>query len=315
MGTNTASGMSDLVDTLRGLGFTDYEAQAYIALLRESPVTAYQVGKHTGLPRANVYAALETLAKKGAAQPVTENPIRYVPVRPEVLFPRMQTGFEAQCRRAAEMLAEIDRPDHQEHVWSLRGTEAIHGKIASMIESASQHVWIKAHERLLRTHRPALLAAAESGIQVILIVFGDPSVVGDYPFMPPSKIFMHENNGIEVGLGSTLVTVAIDFTEALTVNTAEGGVGAHTRSLPVVTLAESLIRHEIYVAEIFSRFEAKLNAEFGPALLRLRQHYLPAAQAAALDRLLADRHKVTRPQIKKKEKLPEGNPNGRAQPK
>ncbi len=291
MGTNTTPAMTDLIEPLRSLGFTDYEAQAYIALLRESPVTAYQVGKQTGLPRANVYAALETLSKKGACQPVTENPVRYAPVRPEVLFPRMQTGFEAQCRRAAEILAEIDRPDGEEHVWSLRGTEAIHAKIAGMIASATQHVWIKAHERLLRDHRPALLAAAERGVQVVLIVFGDPSVVDEYPLAPPSRIFMHENNGIEVGLGYTLVTVAIDFAEALTVNTAEGGIGAHTRNLPVVTLAESLIRHEIYVAEIFARFERELDAEFGPALLRLRQNYLPAPQAAALDRLIAERRR------------------------
>ncbi len=312
MGTKTAPAMTDLIETLRGLSFTDYEAQAYIALLRESPVTAYQVGKQTGLPRANVYAALETLSKKGACQPVTENPVRYAPVRPEVLFPRMQNGFQAQCRRAAEMLAEIDRPDAEEHVWSLRGTEAIHAKIAGMIDAASQHVWIKAHERHLRDHRPALLAAAARGVQVVLIVFGDPSVVDNYPFTLPSRIFMHENNGIEVGLGNTLVTVAIDFTEALTVNTAEGGVGAHTRNLPVVTLAESLIRHEIYVAEIFARFEQELEAEFGPALLRLRQNYLPSAQATALDQLIAAR----RPRNKiKNGKLSEDTGRGRAMAK
>lgn len=285
--------VQDIAEELRGIGFTDYEAQAYIALLRDSPATAYQVGKQTGLPRANVYAALENLAKKGAAQPVTENPVRYAPVQPNVLFARLVQDLDAQCRRAADKLARLDRQSSEEHVWTLRGEDAIRAKIEGMIEAATAHVWIKGHEHLLRAHREALHRAAGRGVQVVLILFGDPGAAADYPFGPPSRIFMHEGNGIEVGLGHTLVTVAIDFQEALTANTANGGFGAHTRSLPVVNLAESLIRHEIYVAEIFARFGRQIEAAFGPALLSLRRSYLPPPQAAALSGLLGVRASET----------------------
>lgn len=282
--------IQDIAEELRGIGFTDYEAQAYVALLQDSPATAYQVGKQTGLPRANVYAALENLAKKGAAQPVTENPVRYAPVQPDVLFARLVQDLDAQCRRAADKLAHLNRQSSEEHVWTLRGEEEIRAKTEGMIEAATGHVWIKGHEHLLRPHREALHRAAGRGVQVVLILFGDPGAAADYPFGPPSRIFMHEGNGIEVGLGHTLVTIAIDFQEALTANS---GFGAHTRSLPVVNLAESLIRHEIYVAEIFARFGRQIEAAFGPALLSLRRSYLPPPQAAALSGLLGVRASET----------------------
>lgn len=276
-------------DDLRKLGFTEYEMRAYIALLQDSPSTAYQVSKESGLPRANVYPALEGLTKKGAAQPVTETPARYVPVPPEMLFNRLAQDADAQCRRVASKLSRLRQQNAEEYVWSLKGDEAIRDKIESMIQGSRSHIWIKAHIRKLEVHRDALLRAAERGVQVVLILFGEPEALREFPLNPPSRVYMHEGSGLEVGLANTLITVARDFEEALTVNTAEGGFGAHTRNVPVVNMAESLIRQEIYLAEIFGKFGSQIEEAFGPALRSLRQNYLPRAQANALDDLLKPR--------------------------
>ena len=270
--------------------------RAYFALLKDSPATAYQVSKESGLPRANVYPALESLTNKGAAQPVTETPARYVPVPPEISVQPIGAG----CRHAMPpgrrqaVAAAPTKQRREEYVWSLKGDEAIRDKIESMIASSRSHVWIKAHIRMLEAHRDALLRAAERGVQVVLILFGDPEALAEFTLDPPSRVFMHEGNGLEVGLANTLITVTRDFEEALTVNTAEGGFGAHTRNVPVVNMAESLIRHEIYLAEIFGRFGPQIEAAFGPALVSLRRNYLPKAQASALDDLLKPRPGVRR---------------------
>jgi HTH-type transcriptional regulator, sugar sensing transcriptional regulator len=284
--------LAEISDDLHALGFTDYETRAYLALLKDSPATAYQVSKESGLPRANVYPALESLTNKGAAQPVTETPARYVPVPPEILFARRLQDVDAQCRRVANKLSRLRQHDGEEYVWSLRGDETIRDKIESMIATARSHIWIKAHVRMLERHRVALLHAADRGVQVILILFGDPASLAEFTLKSPSRVYMHEGNGLEVGLANTLITVTRDFEEALTVNSAEGGFGAYTRNVPVVNMAESLIRHEIYLAEIFGRFGRQIEATFGPALISLRRNYLPAAQAGALDELLKPRQRV-----------------------
>jgi HTH-type transcriptional regulator, sugar sensing transcriptional regulator len=284
--------LAEISEDLRALGFTDYEMRAYLALLLDHPATAYQVSKEVGIPRANVYPALEGLVKKGAAQPVTEAPARYAPVPPEILLSRLLHDVDAQCRRVAGKLSCLRQHNDEEYVWSLRGDENIREKIDSMIASARSHIWIKAHTRMLEPHREALLRVANRGVQVVLILFGDPISLAEFELDPPSRVYMHEGNGLEVGLANTLITVTRDFEEALTVNSAEGGFGAYTRNLPVVNLAESLIRHEIYLAEIFGRFGRQIEATFGPALVSLRRNYLPAVQAAALDEVLKPHRRV-----------------------
>ncbi|MFF2857390.1 helix-turn-helix domain-containing protein, partial [Peribacillus sp. NPDC058002] len=41
----------NILDTLKNLNFTEYEAKAYLALLEESPLTGYAVAKNSGVPR------------------------------------------------------------------------------------------------------------------------------------------------------------------------------------------------------------------------------------------------------------------------
>src|SRR3546814_7860517 len=72
--THTLS--SDLLQDLKRLGFTEYEARVYVQLLRQSPATAYEIAKAASVPRPNTYHALEALAKRGAVLPVSENPNR-----------------------------------------------------------------------------------------------------------------------------------------------------------------------------------------------------------------------------------------------
>ena len=71
----------DLTDKLVELGFSEYEAKAYIALLRESPVTGYQLAKLSGVPRSMIYEVLGKLTARGAAMTLrTGGSTKYAPV-------------------------------------------------------------------------------------------------------------------------------------------------------------------------------------------------------------------------------------------
>jgi HTH-type transcriptional regulator, sugar sensing transcriptional regulator len=62
--------------------------------------------------------------------------------------------------------------------------------------------------------------------------------------------------------------------------------GSYTRNRAIVNLAESLLRHEIYFAEIFEMFGQQIQEKFGPAMIELRRKYLPRPQVEALEELL-----------------------------
>ena len=84
--TKPSSSDAELLHDLRELGFSEYEAKAYITLLSVSPATAYEVSKIAGLAKANVYMAIQSLATRGAVQPVSTEPVRYAALEPVVVL-------------------------------------------------------------------------------------------------------------------------------------------------------------------------------------------------------------------------------------
>ncbi len=266
---------------LQELGFTDYEARVYIALLQSSPATAYEISKQNGLPRPNAYSALESLERKQAVQRVSTEPVRFVPVDPNHLLDRISRTVTERCTSLRDRLEQLKGVDETHHVWTVTGAADAGVKIGELIARAKRHAWIKAHHLELEPHRDALQAAADRGVAILLVMFGKPKDIERFRFGDKVTVYAHEGDGTIVGLGRHLVTLTVDFEQALIVNMREES-GAYTRSRPVVNLADSLIRHEIYLAEIFGKLGSELEEHFGPALFNLRKKYLPADQAKAL---------------------------------
>ena len=271
----------------RQLGFTEYEAKAYLILCRTSPATAYEVSKLAGLAKANVYAALDGLAQRGAVQPVSEDPVKYVPIAPARLLGQIAKATSARCKDLVEKLSTVESAGGTDYVWTLQGDANIHSKIAEMIDRARRHVWIKAPEELLERHSVGLRRAAKRGVSMLTVLFGSEASLARYKFGPDSRAYLHEGSGVLIGPARQLITVAIDFEETLMANMGEAAHGAFTKSSPVVYMAESLIRHEVYLAEIFEQFGPQIEKAFGPALVRLRERYLKTEHVADLRQKLA----------------------------
>jgi sugar-specific transcriptional regulator TrmB len=56
-----------LLPNLVKLGFSEYEAKAYIALLGKNPVSGYELAKQSGVPRSMIYEVAGKLTARGAA--------------------------------------------------------------------------------------------------------------------------------------------------------------------------------------------------------------------------------------------------------
>jgi len=277
------SGNQAYIRQLQTIGFTEYESRSLIALMENSPATAYEVAKLAGLPRANAYSALESLTSKGAIQPVSENPARYVPLEPKIFLGRIAQGTNEICDSLIKSLSNLKAPYTAEYVWSVSDPDKVREKIDEMISSAKRHIWIKSDSRHLIPHKAALQAAAKRGTSIVVILFGDVESKHEFEFGKNSEIYLHEGTGTHVAASEHLVSITTDFTAALTASLRKGGYGVYTQNRPVVVLVESLIRHEIYIAEIFSEFGHLLESKYGPSLLSLRRRYLTAEQVKSLE--------------------------------
>lgn len=262
---------------LKRIGFTDYEARIYVQLLRQSPATAYEIAKHAGVPRPNTYQALEALTQRRAVLPVSENPARYIAADPQQLFDSIARQTRSLCSDLAKRLSAVTAPPEDQYVWTLRGDASVHDKIDALIDGAREVLWIKAADEVLRRHADALRAAAQRGVEALIVLFGFDTT--EFQYNDRWRVYIHEGSGVRMGTADNLFTIAIDRTAMLTAQMDTEVVAAHTRNKPIVNLAQSLVRHDYYMAEIFSRFGLQIEEAFGPHLRDLRLACFSAAEA------------------------------------
>ncbi|WP_414473088.1 TrmB family transcriptional regulator [Microvirga sp. M2] len=272
-------GASELAGDLKRLGFTEYEARVYIQLLRQSPATAYEISKSAGVPRPNTYQALEALAQRSAVLPVSETPVRYVAAKPSELFDTIARQTQTLCNDLADRLSAIAPTVDDQYVWTLRGELSVHDKIDSLISESREVIWVKAADDVLRRHKTALKAAAERGVETLIVLFGFDA--DEFRFTDKSRVYIHEGSGVRMGSADNLFTLAVDHAEMLTAAMDGEVIAAYSRNRPIVNLAQSLIRHDYYMAEIFARFGPQIDAEFGPHLKALRMACFSPAEIAS----------------------------------
>lgn len=264
----------DVVEELRKLGFTQHEATVYVYLLRRPMATGYEIAKGAGLPRANVYQALETLLAKQAVTADGASPTRYVAVPHDQLLARIRRETEARCELVARELDALARCDDTvEHFWTLRSAEAVRRRALELIATARERVVMSLWAEDLPDFREELRAAHARGATVIINLFGEAEA--DF-----AQVYRHEDSSKVVG--GRLITLAVDFTSALTGSLDPPGGGVYTQNATLVQLVEKLIRDESYLAEIYAAFREQLEARYGPHLVALRRRLLPREQAERL---------------------------------
>lgn len=258
---------TELLQDFKKLGFTEYEAKVYMQLLKEAPATAYEVAKATGVPRPNTYNALEALAKRGAVQPISESPVKYVATPPDKHLIGLGRQTMALCDTLTKDLARLKPAEDDPYVWNVHGELAIYRKIESVLNESKTDIRIKASADVLRIHADSLKAAANRGVEILIILFGDDP--DEFRYNERCRVYLHEGNGVRMGTADNLITLTIDHDQAVTATT-DKQTAFYTRNYSVVQMADSLIRHDYYMAEIHLRFGAQIDEAFGPYLRDLR---------------------------------------------
>ncbi|HST03502.1 MAG TPA: helix-turn-helix domain-containing protein [Chloroflexia bacterium] len=150
--------MKDTAQILQRLGFGEYEAKAYMALLQRSPMTGYEIAKVSRIPRANVYNILPGLEDRGAVVRVdSPSGVKYSAVPPSELMPRLADRFNDDLVAAEQALSDVGRvPEEEEYAWNIDNPRAVMDHARSLIDSAE-------HELLLAVW-PQEAVALESNL-------------------------------------------------------------------------------------------------------------------------------------------------------
>lgn len=239
----------DPVDKLVRLGFSEYEAKAYTALLRRSPVTGYELAKLSGVPRSMIYEVLGKLVSRGAAVTLPGGKATtYAPVPAAEFLDRLHREHEELVASLKEDLTALATASDLDYVWNIEGGENILAKAREMIAQARSRVHLALPPDTFPALRPALEAAIGRGVRVVVYTTGELDLPGGRVVVAHVS---EETLGQARGLGLILVVDGEEVLigEWLTANRARA---SWTRSPLLVFIAEHHLRTDLYLPQILA---------------------------------------------------------------
>ena len=180
-----------------------------------------------------------------------------------------------------------EKPAQLEYIWHIEGKGKLEARIRALIRSAKSHVGIRARDSVIRSFEADLRHASDKGASVVMVVFGALSPGFGH-------VFVHNGLGMTpIGDVENMVVVTVDYEHALVASLTENR-GAETKSKAFVSVVNTVIRHDVYLSEIFRHLGPVVDQTFGPALLGLRRLLLPKAIIAELRSKLAKSGRLAR---------------------
>jgi HTH-type transcriptional regulator, sugar sensing transcriptional regulator len=239
--------MADITALLLQLGFSEYEARAYLALLQRNPLNGYELAKLSGLPRANVYAVLQKLEDRGAVVRLDmPSGARYAPVTPTELTQRIGSRFQDVLSTTQQALEELATPAVAEYVWNIQGYAALIDHAHVLIDATQEHLLVAIGRAEASALAEPLAWAEARGVAVTTLCLDECSV---------------ECGGCRGSICRSCATVSAaqrwlvlvsDDAEALAgeIGVHDDALGVRTRQRLQVDLASWYIRHSMALTAV-----------------------------------------------------------------
>jgi len=237
------------IDKLVKIGFSEYEAKAYIALLRESPVSGYQLSKLSGVPRSMIYEVLGKLTTRGAAMTLhTGGATKYAPVPAAEFLDQLLQEQEDLVASLKDDVAHLTSAPDLEYVWNIEGHENILAKAEEMIDQAKSRIYLALLPATFPELKPVLEEAIGQDVRVVVYTTSEIELPGGQVVAAPMSEEALSQAG---GLGLILV---IDGEEVLIGEwlTATRARASWTSSPLLVFIAEHHLRTDLYLPQILA---------------------------------------------------------------
>jgi len=158
---------------LQDLGFTLYEARAYVSLLEHHPVTRYELSKNSGVPRSAIYNVIIELEEMGVVSVQTSDPETYVPLAVDKLFELLDRRFTAKIAEARKTLEHIEYEPALDQFWNIVGYDNMILKAKELIQQAEKSLFMSIWRQEFMLLEKELQAAVKRKVEVIIFSFTD----------------------------------------------------------------------------------------------------------------------------------------------
>jgi HTH-type transcriptional regulator, sugar sensing transcriptional regulator len=258
---------NNIIGNLLNLGLSEYEAKSYLALLKEFPVTSYEIAKKSGVPTSKIYEVLNRLLDKGLITQLEDNnKLKFVPISPEEFIESYKNKMDDTLNVLKNDLKSVKTGSDYSYIWNINRYENLLDKAKRLIQNAKKSLMLSLFSNELDVLFPYLIKAEKNKIKIAVIHFGKTDHKVGQLFRHPIEDTIYSEKG-----GRNLVVVR-DSEEVLagTIYPDELVQGAMSQNNGFVTMSEDYIKHDIYIMKIVERFDNLLIKKFGDNYKKLR---------------------------------------------
>ncbi|NLC51654.1 MAG: TrmB family transcriptional regulator [Firmicutes bacterium] len=256
-----------IIAQLKQFGMTEYESKAYIGLLKNSPVTRYELAKNSGVPLPKIYETLDKMVANGWVLAIDSDPQKYVPLDIDDFLFLFEKKFESalsELRQELPLLAE----NKASYIWNINEYQKVLDIAAAMIDEAKESIYLSIWEDEAALLKDNLQKSVVRGVQIAAITYGEFLLEGctTYSHGIKDTLLKEKRRGLSVVVDNSRAVggwADLDHNE-------EDWYGVWTGNKGLIQQTREYIKHDIYIWKIFKRFRDEIEATFGNDLQLLR---------------------------------------------
>ncbi|MBW2147410.1 MAG: TrmB family transcriptional regulator [Deltaproteobacteria bacterium] len=257
---------SDLIQALENLGFSNYEARAYVAILAEHPITGYKLSKISGVPRSRVYETIEKLTAKNLIVSQKGDITLVAPVDPAFFLGEKEKENQRTIDFLRKFLPQMKKSTEDPGIWNIAGRDQILEIISRLISHSEKHIYLLGFSSDLLLYEEALAKAIRRKVQIHGVYCGEKPLQVDH-------IYRHQGQPCSA---CHEIALSLDSKQALVGTTfpLEKASAALTKNAGIIYIIEQYIKHEIFISKMFQNHDES-TMEKWKQIYRQIVHNLP----------------------------------------
>lgn len=168
---------TDLIESLKTMGLTEYEAKVYSALVLFERTEVKKVYEYLNVPKPSVYQSLKSLMDKGLVMRVSSKPAIYRAVPPKIALRHMLEIHKNAEMNALKELENLEKSNLEtedpEIIWTLFGENNVEHSIEELISKAQNSIKLV----LPAEYLDFLSFASGKDLKIELLIFGDDKTI------------------------------------------------------------------------------------------------------------------------------------------
>jgi sugar-specific transcriptional regulator TrmB len=165
--------MKNIVSKLAHLGLSEYDARAYITLLRENPLTAYEIAKNSHIPSSKVYEVIKRLELKNIVQAVHGQRSRmYIPISTDEFIQNFRMVTEDNLHALKDELKNLKTGFDASYTWHMKDYESLLLKARRMLDTSLQTILLSIWPAEVGIISESLRNADSRGVQIAVVHYG-----------------------------------------------------------------------------------------------------------------------------------------------